>query len=187
MDYSPPGASVHGISQARILEWIAISLSSPGDLPHPRIEPPSSSLTSRFFTAEPPGKPNHIPTPTPNPGKSKVIVTFGSIRVYSWVTWVKLLVATCASHTEGTLLKHRFWFTLMEAGLRFCVLQALGTPLPLADCMVRLWVEKGRVARKNEQRLPLPHPRHILERGPRLRVNNFYSGLGAAWLLEQVA
>ena len=25
MDYSPPGSSVHGISQARILEWIAIS------------------------------------------------------------------------------------------------------------------------------------------------------------------
>ena len=27
MDYSPPGSSVHGISQARILEWIAISFS----------------------------------------------------------------------------------------------------------------------------------------------------------------
>ena len=26
-DYSVPGSSVHGISQARILEWIAISLS----------------------------------------------------------------------------------------------------------------------------------------------------------------
>ena len=26
MDYSPPGSSVHGISQARILEWVAISL-----------------------------------------------------------------------------------------------------------------------------------------------------------------
>ena len=24
MDYSPPGSSVHGISQARILEWVAI-------------------------------------------------------------------------------------------------------------------------------------------------------------------
>ena len=29
MDYSPPGSSVHGISQARILEWVAI-LSSRG-------------------------------------------------------------------------------------------------------------------------------------------------------------
>ena len=25
MDYSPPGSSVHGIFQARILEWVAIS------------------------------------------------------------------------------------------------------------------------------------------------------------------
>ena len=28
MDYSPPGSSVHGILQARILEWVAISFSS---------------------------------------------------------------------------------------------------------------------------------------------------------------
>ena len=27
MDCSPPGCSVHGISQARILEWVAISFS----------------------------------------------------------------------------------------------------------------------------------------------------------------
>ena len=27
MDYSPPGSPVHGISQARILEWLAISSS----------------------------------------------------------------------------------------------------------------------------------------------------------------
>ena len=27
MDYSPPGSSLHGILQARILEWIAISFS----------------------------------------------------------------------------------------------------------------------------------------------------------------
>ena len=28
MDYSPPGSSVHGILQARILEWVAISFSN---------------------------------------------------------------------------------------------------------------------------------------------------------------
>ena len=27
MDYSPPGSSVHGILQARILEWVAIPFS----------------------------------------------------------------------------------------------------------------------------------------------------------------
>ena len=29
MNRSPPGSSVHGILQARILEWVAISISSP--------------------------------------------------------------------------------------------------------------------------------------------------------------
>ena len=37
MDCSPPGSSVHGILQARILEWVAIP--SPGDLPDPGIKP----------------------------------------------------------------------------------------------------------------------------------------------------
>ena len=27
MDYSPPGSSVHGISQGRVLEWVAIPIS----------------------------------------------------------------------------------------------------------------------------------------------------------------
>ena len=34
---SPPGSSVHGISQARTLEWVLTS--SPGDLPDPEMEP----------------------------------------------------------------------------------------------------------------------------------------------------
>ena len=58
MDCSPPGYSVHGILQARILEWAAISFS--GDLPDPGIEPmspASPSLAGRFFTIEPAGKP----------------------------------------------------------------------------------------------------------------------------------
>ena len=39
MDCSPPGSSVHGILQARILEWVAMP-SSP-DLPDPGMEPAS--------------------------------------------------------------------------------------------------------------------------------------------------
>ena len=39
MDCSPPGSPVHGISQVRILEWVAISFSK--DLPDPGIEPTS--------------------------------------------------------------------------------------------------------------------------------------------------
>ena len=58
MDCIPPGSSVHGIYQARILEWIASSLSR--DLPDAGIQPVSLellALSGRFFTTEPPGKP----------------------------------------------------------------------------------------------------------------------------------
>ena len=51
----PPGSSVHGIFQAKILEWVAFP--PPGDLPGPGIEPrspASPTLASNFFTTEPP-------------------------------------------------------------------------------------------------------------------------------------
>ena len=60
MDYSPPGSSVHGISQVRILELVAISREDPGTLPDPGVKLTSSAspaLAGSFFTAEPPGKP----------------------------------------------------------------------------------------------------------------------------------
>ena len=51
MDYSPPGSSVHGIFQERILGWVAVS--SPGDLPDPGIKSTflaSPALAGGFFT-----------------------------------------------------------------------------------------------------------------------------------------
>ena len=42
MDCSPPGSSVHGILQARILAWVAMP--SSGDLPDPGIESVSLCL-----------------------------------------------------------------------------------------------------------------------------------------------
>ena len=42
MDCSPPGSSVHGISQARILEWVVMP-SSRG-FPDPGIEPEAPAL-----------------------------------------------------------------------------------------------------------------------------------------------
>ena len=55
MDCSPPGSSVHGILQARMLS--RLSFPSPGDLSDPKFKPASLELESRFFTTEPPGKP----------------------------------------------------------------------------------------------------------------------------------
>ena len=55
MDCSPPGSSVHGILQAKILEWFAIP--SPGDLPDPGIEPRSPTLGADSLLFELPRKP----------------------------------------------------------------------------------------------------------------------------------
>ena len=52
---SPPGGSVHGILQARILEWAAMQ-DPPGHLPDPVMEPTSPMSAVGFSTAEPPGK-----------------------------------------------------------------------------------------------------------------------------------
>ena len=54
MDGNLPGSAVHGISQARIVEWITNP--SPGDLHNPGIEPKSPALAGRLFTTESPGK-----------------------------------------------------------------------------------------------------------------------------------
>ena len=54
LDCSPPGPSVHGIFQARILEWVTIP--SPGDLPDPGIKPMSPvspALEVDSFPTEP--------------------------------------------------------------------------------------------------------------------------------------
>ena len=56
MNCSPPGSSVLRISQAGILEWIAISPSRGSSWP--RDQTVSPELAGIFFTTEPPGKPS---------------------------------------------------------------------------------------------------------------------------------
>ena len=51
VDCSPPGSSVHGILQAGILEWVAISFSRGSS--RPRNRNCVSCTTGRFFSAEP--------------------------------------------------------------------------------------------------------------------------------------
>ena len=50
MDWSLPGSSVHGIFQARVLEWVSIS--------NPGIEPRSPTLQADALPSEPAGKPH---------------------------------------------------------------------------------------------------------------------------------
>ena len=50
IDSSPPDSSVHGILQARILDWVAILFSR--DLPHPGIKPRPPTLLADSLPSE---------------------------------------------------------------------------------------------------------------------------------------
>ena len=56
MNSSLPGSSVHGIFQARILEWVATFFSRGSS--RPGIEPWSPNLQAHSLLFEPPGKPS---------------------------------------------------------------------------------------------------------------------------------
>ena len=54
MDCSPPGSSIHGILQERILEWVAISFSRGSSWPRDRTQVPH--IACRLFTFWPIGE-----------------------------------------------------------------------------------------------------------------------------------
>ena len=56
MDFILPDNSVHGILQARILEWVAVPFSRGSSQPRDRTK--VSCTVGKFFTTEPPGKLN---------------------------------------------------------------------------------------------------------------------------------
>ena len=67
MDCSPPVSSVHGILQAKILDWVAFPF--PGHLPNPGIKSGSPPLQADSLLSEPPGKPKNTGVyPMPSPG-----------------------------------------------------------------------------------------------------------------------
>ena len=91
MDYRSPGSSVHGITQARTLEWVAIS--TPGDLPDPGIKPASLTsldLAGRFFTTSKPSV-TGIPVSLPHP------YVFASDILLIFLSRVRVLYAFCGA------------------------------------------------------------------------------------------
>ena len=80
MNCSPLGSSVHGIFQARILEWLPFP--SPGDLPDPGIEAGSSALQAGSLLTELSGKTVVLSIEIPNIlgilKRSFIIVNYGN-------------------------------------------------------------------------------------------------------------
>ena len=61
MDYSPPGSSVHGIFQAEILEWVAVSSSSGSFQPKDRTHVSCAScIAGGLFTTKAHEKPSFL-------------------------------------------------------------------------------------------------------------------------------
>ena len=65
MDWSLPGSSVHGILQARVLEWVAIPFSR-GSSSHRHRTWVSPAVQADSLPSEPPGKPHYFHEDTVN-------------------------------------------------------------------------------------------------------------------------
>ena len=98
MDCNPLGTSAHGIFQARILEWVAISYSR--HHPNLRMAPRSSALAG-FFTTETPGKPRKsaMPQSLCNPmGSSPPGSSVHGILQASMLEWVVIAFSRGSSN-----------------------------------------------------------------------------------------
>ena len=107
MGCSLQGFSVHGISQARTLEWVVISFSRGSSQPRDQTTCPALARGFFFFTTEPPGKStvkiraeiNEIETnqrPTSPSWRRSVLSVHWKIWCWSWnsntlATWCKEL------------------------------------------------------------------------------------------------
>ena len=86
MDCSPPGSTVHGILQARILEWVAIPFCKTSSWP----KPGSPVLHRNSLPSKPPGKSNHLPLPSEtHPYSTSPALTEGQhfsflLELYMW-------------------------------------------------------------------------------------------------------
>ena len=100
MDCSSPGSSVHGILQARILEWVAISFSRGSFWPRDQIH--VSCITGRFFTI----------WATRDP------YILGYFIIYQFINWVYLTLKILPLIPNMYYLK--IFFSLFFTALGFC-------------------------------------------------------------------
>ena len=85
VDCSPPGSSVHGIFQAKMLK--PVSMPSSRDLPDPGIKSKSPTLQADSLLSEPPGKPS-----TEGEGKKTPFLLFQDRRSFKISDYIVLHV-----------------------------------------------------------------------------------------------
>ena len=92
VDHSPPGSSVHGILQARILQWVAMPSSR--HLPNPGTEPVSlmsPALAGGLFTTSASWEALYIPQPCSKPSTDPMAFSSGSLAWHTKVhtSWLQ--------------------------------------------------------------------------------------------------
>ena len=152
MDSSPPGSPIHGISQARMLEWVAISFSKGSS--QTRDWNCVSCIADRFFAAEPPGKPFWmydtalLTTEATLYSRALELIRLALLKIsavtphfllppvppfYSLVLWIwiSLFFNLCIFNWKIVALKYcvGFWFTLYKWILQY---------LPFCDWLISL-------------------------------------------------
>ena len=106
MDCSQPGSSVHGIFQARILEWVPFP--SPGDLSNPGMEPGSCTLQADSLQSEKP------------PGKPKALLSKSHSFLHMRNMWRKLMLKPLRFLIHGSGVGLGFVFLLLLSVLFVC-------------------------------------------------------------------
>ena len=93
MNCSPPGSSVHGISQARILNWVCHFLLWGSSWPRDRTW--VSCLAGGFFSTEPPGKPfrHYYPSELQGPSCFRLLHNLKRNTKGGWKNILKLAIA----------------------------------------------------------------------------------------------
>ena len=126
MDYNLPGSSLQGILEARMLEWVGLPFSSPGDLHNPGIEPGSPVLQADSLLSEPQRRPQFShnytsfsslpPLLLPHPSMSSQSIRLGSLRYMatSHQLPVLLMVVYIFPGYFNFTLYNRLWVHLLE-------------------------------------------------------------------------
>ena len=147
MDCSPPGSSVHGILQARILEWVAVSSSMGSSQPRDQIHVSYvSSLVGGFFTTSTTGKvewPSKQWFSKYSPLGNSISITCrlgGNTRSQAppQIHWVKKLwgwsPGTCILTTPSHPPSEQFWW--LKAGYQWFK----GLNISIIHSFIRHWL-----------------------------------------------
>ena len=140
-----PGSSVHGISQERILEWVAISFSRRSS--RPKDQTCVSCMAGRFFITESRAKPNSGVGKTVLNWVREVFIGYGSmisssvtlISPFSWIVVTSLGILWCRDFALGfgNILYCSRWYigkknTFLSSGVDCFILSFISFSLSLS-------------------------------------------------------